>query len=67
MQNISAPFLMQVPPFRESFLKVLEYTDFLFGNETELRELAKALQFGTDDCSDIARKVSQMVAWDALP
>ena len=57
LQNISAPFIMMVPPFREGFLKVLDYADFLFGNETEFRALSSAMEWKTEDCITIARKV----------
>merc|ERR1711957_75414 len=39
--NLSAPFLMQVPPFKAVFTDTLPYVDFLFGNETEARTWAE--------------------------
>ena len=33
--NLSAPFIMQVPPFKKVLLDALPYVDYLFGNETE--------------------------------
>merc|ERR1712151_616458 len=33
--NLSAPFIVQVPPFRACLEKTLPNCDFLFGNETE--------------------------------
>jgi hypothetical protein len=37
MFNLSAPFLMQVPPFKSAMMDVLPYVDVLFGNESEVR------------------------------
>jgi len=39
--NLSAPFLMQVPPFKAVFVDTIPYVDFLFGNETEARTWAE--------------------------
>ena len=33
--NLSAPFLMQVPPFKAVFVETMPFVDYLFGNETE--------------------------------
>jgi hypothetical protein len=32
-QNLSAPFITQVPPFKKVLMETLPYVDFLFGNE----------------------------------
>lgn len=40
--NISAPFIVQVPPFFETFKKALEHVDILFGNESEAVAFAEA-------------------------
>lgn len=40
--NISAPFIVQVPPFFESFKQALEHVDILFGNESEAVAFAEA-------------------------
>ena len=60
LQNISAPFLVQVPAFKKTFSDVLPYVDFLFGNETEA--LAFAASEGWDETSipDIALKISAL-------
>lgn len=34
--NLSAPFIMQVPPFKKVLLDSIPFVDFLFGNETEV-------------------------------
>ena len=36
--NLSAPFLIQVPPFWEGMQKCMPYCDFVFGNESEVRK-----------------------------
>jgi len=41
--NISAPFIAQF--FTESLLKILPYTDIVFGNETEAQALATATNY----------------------
>jgi len=39
--NLSAPFLMQVPPFKAFILEILPMVDFLFCNETEAATFAE--------------------------
>ena len=39
--NLSAPFLMQVPPFKACFVEAMPYVDVLFGNETEAQTWAE--------------------------
>merc|ERR1712032_1554629 len=41
--NLSAPFIVQVPPFRACLEKTLPNCDFLFGNETEALAYAEAV------------------------
>lgn len=57
--NLSAPFLMQVPPFLAAMKNLLPYVDICFGNETEANTLSEALGFGTTDLTDIAVKLAQ--------
>eukprot|EP00929_Paragymnodinium_shiwhaense_P045687 TRINITY_DN2330_c0_g3_i2.p2 TRINITY_DN2330_c0_g3~~TRINITY_DN2330_c0_g3_i2.p2 ORF type:complete len:371 (-),score=84.20 TRINITY_DN2330_c0_g3_i2:148-1173(-) len=56
--NLSAPFLMQVPPFKTVFVEAIPYADFLFGNETEARTWAETEGWETDDVSFIATRLS---------
>lgn len=49
--NLSAPFIMQVPPFKACLDDTMPYVDFLFGNETEAQTWADVSGW---DCSDIA-------------
>jgi len=36
VQNLSAPFIMQVPPFKKTLMDSIPYMDFLFGNEVRV-------------------------------
>merc|ERR1712232_327666 len=56
--NLSAPFLMQVPPFKAVFQAAIPYTDYLFGNETEARTWAETEGWETEDVSFIATRLS---------
>jgi len=56
--NLSAPFLMQVPPFKACFVKTTPYVDFLFGNETEAETWAETEGWDTKDVSFIATRLS---------
>jgi adenosine kinase len=56
--NLSAPFLMQVPPFKAVFVKTIPYVDFLFGNETEARTWAETEGWETQDVAFIATRLS---------
>ncbi|KAK9826318.1 hypothetical protein WJX74_008518 [Apatococcus lobatus] len=58
--NLSAPFIMEVPPFKATLMKALPYVDFLFGNENEARTFAKSEGWNTEDVSEIALKVSML-------
>merc|ERR1719191_2307818 len=56
--NLSAPFLMQVPPFKAVFAKSIPYVDFLFGNETEASTWAETEGWDTTDIPFIATRLS---------
>jgi len=56
MMNLSAPFISQF--FKEPQAAALEYCDIIFGNETEAAEFAKQHNFGTEDVTEIATKLS---------
>merc|ERR1712176_1603774 len=56
--NLSAPFLMQVPPFKAVFVDAIPYADFLFGNETEARTWAETEGWETSDVKFIATRLS---------
>merc|ERR1712113_142587 len=56
--NLSAPFLMQVPPFKACFVETMPYVDFLFGNETEARTWAETEGWETTDVKFIATRLS---------
>lgn len=56
--NLSAPFLMQVPPFFEAIKNTLPFTDVLFGNETEAATFAEVSGWEEKSVADIALKLS---------
>merc|ERR1712050_519649 len=56
--NLSAPFLMQVPPFKAVFVETLPFVDILFGNETEARTWAETEGWETTDVEFIATRLS---------
>eukprot|EP00976_Prorocentrum_cordatum_P100414 1192221-Prorocentrum_minimum.AAC.3 len=58
--NLSAPFIMQVPPFKATLMAALPYMDFLFGNETEAQTFAETEGWETRDVAEIAKKISEM-------
>jgi bifunctional ADP-heptose synthase (sugar kinase/adenylyltransferase) len=58
--NLSAPFLMEVPPFKATLMKTLPYVDFLFGNETEALTFAKTESWSETDIPSIAKKLAAL-------
>lgn len=56
--NLSAPFLMQVPPFKAVFVETMPFVDVLFGNETEARTWAETEGWETTDVEFIATRLS---------
>jgi len=56
--NLSAPFIVQVPPFRTQLQKLMPVTDYLFGNETEACAYAEAVSWDTKDVEFIATRLS---------
>jgi adenosine kinase len=58
--NLSAPFIMQVPPFKKTLMEALPYVDFLFGNENEATTFAESENWDTKDIAEIALKISRM-------
>ena len=58
--NLSAPFLMQVPPFKATLMNAMPYIDILFGNETEAATFAETEGWETKDIAEIAMKISKL-------
>jgi adenosine kinase len=56
--NLSAPFLMQVPPFKAFITEIMPMVDFLFCNETEAATYAETEGWDTTDISFIATRLS---------
>jgi len=66
--NLSAPFIVQVPPFRAVLEKTLPFCDYLFGNETEAQAYAEAVGWESKDVAFIATRLSLVpMAGDKLP
>jgi len=58
--NLSAPFLMEVPPFKACLDKLMPNVDFLFGNETEAATFAKVAGWSETDLPTIAKKLQAL-------
>lgn len=58
--NLSAPFLMEVPPFKSAMMECMPYVDVLFGNESEAATFAKTEGWETTDVKEIACKASML-------
>merc|ERR1712046_380454 len=56
--NLSAPFLMQVPPFKAFILESLPMVDYLFCNETEAATFAETEGWETTDLKFVATRLS---------
>jgi len=56
--NLSAPFLMMVPPFKALFVELMPQVDFLFGNETEAQTWAESEGWDSKDVAFIATRLS---------
>jgi adenosine kinase len=56
--NLGAPFILQVPPFREVVDKTMPFIDILFGNETEAGVYAETAGWDEKDIPSIAKKLS---------
>ena len=57
--TLSAPFLIQVPPFWAVLESLLPYADIVFGNETEYAEFATKMGW---DASDMSATVAKLQA-----
>jgi len=67
MMNLSAPFIMQVPPFLAALLAALPYVDILFGNESEALTFAQSQSWDTKDVKEIALKIAAMPSAQGKP
>jgi adenosine kinase len=65
--NLSAPFLIEVPPFFAAMKAILPYVGVYFGNETEAVTLAKAMGWNMTDVKKIAIKLAQEDCKSARP
>jgi adenosine kinase len=61
MMNLSAPFIMMVPPFQKALKDAFPYVNFLFGNESEAKQLDIMMGWNLDgDVAKIALKAAAM-------
>merc|ERR1719198_2748123 len=58
--NLSAPFIMQVPPFKKCLMDTLPYVDYLFGNETEAVTFAESESWTEKSIPEIAKKIAAL-------
>eukprot|EP00163_Fabomonas_tropica_P009117 TRINITY_DN1890_c0_g1_i3.p2 TRINITY_DN1890_c0_g1~~TRINITY_DN1890_c0_g1_i3.p2 ORF type:complete len:346 (+),score=139.96 TRINITY_DN1890_c0_g1_i3:79-1116(+) len=58
--NLSAPFLMEVPPFLASINANIPYCDIVFANETEAEAFGKSQGWETTDIAEIASKLQAL-------
>ena len=58
--NLSAPFLMQVPPLFDGMKQVLPKADVIFCNETEAATFAEVSGWDTKDCKEIAKRLQAL-------
>jgi adenosine kinase len=56
--NLSAPFIVQVPPFKGVLVESLPYVDILFGNESEALTWAETEGWESQDIAFIATRFS---------
>merc|ERR1712078_449603 len=65
--NLSAPFIMQVPPFKACLMATLPYVDYLFGNETEAATFAETEGWPEKDIVSIAMKIAALPKQGSKP
>ncbi|RUS15958.1 hypothetical protein BC937DRAFT_91760 [Endogone sp. FLAS-F59071] len=58
--NLSAPFLSQVPLFKERLNAAIPYVDILFGNEDEAKAFGSASGWETENVKEIALKIASL-------
>jgi len=59
--NVSAPFIVQVPPFRAMLLEALKHCTYVFCNESEAEELANAMEWKDATTTEArAQKMSEL-------
>jgi adenosine kinase len=65
--NLSAPFLMMVPPFKAAITALMPMVDYLFANETEALEFAKSEGWTETDVAAVAAKISLLPSEKSTP
>ena len=67
LQNISAPFICEVPPFKATLDQAIGMADFVFGNETEAAAFGKVEGWEATDIAEIALKIAETKAGAKKP
>ncbi|KAL0207048.1 hypothetical protein P9112_012759 [Eukaryota sp. TZLM1-RC] len=57
--NLAAPFLAEVPMFRESMIKMIEHCAIVFGNDSEAKAFAKTQEWSSE-LEEIAKNIADM-------
>ncbi|KAI7844663.1 hypothetical protein COHA_001752 [Chlorella ohadii] len=57
--DLPAPFICEVPPFKQTLMDLMPYVDYLFGNENEARAFAKSEGWETEDVEEIALRIAR--------
>jgi adenosine kinase len=65
--NLSAPFLMMVPPFKAAITALMPMVDYLFANEAEALEFAKSEGWTETDVAAVAAKISLLSSEKSTP
>jgi adenosine kinase len=58
--NLSAPFICQVPVFREALNKMLPHCDIIFGNEAEAKAYAEASGLEDSSPAGVAKYLAEL-------
>merc|ERR1712228_1002164 len=58
--NLSAPFIMQVPPFKAALDDLMQYCDFVFGNESEAATYGEVSELAGYSIEQVALKIAAL-------
>jgi len=65
--NLSAPFIMEVPPFKAVLGDLVKHASLIFGNENECQAFAKSEGWTESSNEDIIVKIANMESVDGVP
>lgn len=58
--NLSAPFICEVPIFKDRIVELLPFCDFLFGNESEAESFGKSMGFEDTTVAGVAKRLAAL-------